>query len=59
MFNQFDRALTRRFDYIVDFDVYTKDDLKKIAVEMIDKYANDSSNYGKDSRLIIKIFDNY
>ena len=38
LFKKFDKALTRRFDFIVNFDRYTKDDLVELALSIADTY---------------------
>lgn len=55
MFESFDKALTRRFDFVVDFDRYSKEDLLVIAEKMLDRYLTKVSLANRDIRLFRKI----
>ena len=55
LFAHFDKALTRRFDYVVDFNRYTNDDLLDIAEKMLDRYLDKIKLAGRDIRLFRKI----
>ena len=55
LFRHFDRALTRRFDFVVDFDRYTEDDLTGIAELMLNKYLNQVKLATRDIRLFKKV----
>lgn len=55
LFRHFDRALTRRFDFVVDFDRYTEDDLIGIAELMLNKYLNQVKLATRDIRLFKKV----
>jgi len=55
LYKYFDKALTRRFDAIIDFDRYSKQDLIEIGEIIFNQYAQKTSNIGKNSRLLTKI----
>ena len=55
LFGHFDKALTRRFDYVVDFNRYNNDDLSDIAEKMLDRYLDKVKLAGRDVRLFRKI----
>lgn len=55
LFNSFDKALTRRFDSIIDFNRYTKKDLIDIACILLDYYLEKFSFAGRNMRLFKKI----
>lgn len=55
--DNFDKALLRRFNSTIDFNRYSKKDLKEIATTMIDKEIKSSNYLGKDMRLFSKIMD--
>ena len=55
MFNEFDKALIRRFDFVVDFNRYSKEDLLQIAEKMLDKFLTKVSLAKRDVRLFRKI----
>jgi AAA+ superfamily predicted ATPase len=55
LFKYFDRALTRRFDFVVNFDCYTQDDLMAIAERMLAKYLSKVSLATHDIRLFKKL----
>ena len=57
LFNKFDRALTRRFDAIVDFDRYSRSDLLDIADEFADTYLKKFDYAKKNSKLLKKIIN--
>lgn len=57
LFEHFDKALLRRFDYIVDFNKYTKSDLMYIAEIFLDIYLGKFNFAKKNSRLFKKIID--
>ena len=40
LFEHFDKALVRRFDFVVDFNRYSEEDLLMIAEKMLDRYLN-------------------
>lgn len=55
LFDHFDRALIRRFDSIIDFNRYTKEDLIAIAEKMLDRYLDKLDLANRDIRLFRKI----
>lgn len=54
LFRHFDKAVSRRFDYIVDFDRYSDVSLVDIAERMLDRYLG-KAKLPKDVRLFRKI----
>jgi predicted AAA+ superfamily ATPase len=57
LYDHFDKALSRRFDYIVNFNRYSKEDLLKIAEELLDKYLVNFKSTNRDIRLFRKIIN--
>lgn len=55
LFKYFDRALTRRFDFIVNFDCYTQEDLLSVAERMLAKYLSKVKLATHDIRLFKKL----
>ena len=55
LFKYFDRALTRRFDFIVNFDCYTQEDLLSVAEHMLAKYLSKVKLATHDIRLFKKL----
>lgn len=55
LMDQFDRALLRRFDKIVDFNRYTNEDLIEIADTILDSLLSKFSFAQKNTRLFNKI----
>lgn len=55
LYKYFDKALTRRFDSVIDFNRYTQDDLMKIAEEFLNKFLSKFNFEKKDIRLFRKI----
>ena len=55
LFDHFDRALIRRFDSIIDFNRYTKEDLISIAEKMLNRYLDKLDLANRDIRLFRKI----
>jgi SpoVK/Ycf46/Vps4 family AAA+-type ATPase len=55
LFSHFDKALSRRFDSIIDFNRYTKDDLMVIAEEFLNKFLTKFKMANRDARLFRKI----
>lgn len=54
-----DKALLRRFDYIVNFDKYSKKELLKIAENILDYYLTIFENTSKNKELFNKILSLY
>lgn len=57
LFDNFDKALLRRFDYIVDFNRYTHEDLLAISEKLLDKFLVKFKLANKDVRLFRKIMN--
>lgn len=57
LYKEFDKALIRRFDYVVNFNDYTKEELIEIAVTILNKEINKYKNLKKDEKLEYKIFN--
>ena len=55
LFSNFDKAMTRRFDAIINFDRYSKEDLIGIAEHYFSSYARNFKTISKDTRLFRKI----
>lgn len=55
LFDNFDKAILRRFDYIVDFNRYNQEDLKQIAEIILDYYLTQFKEAGKNIKLFRKI----
>ena len=55
LYEHFDKALTRRFDSVIDFNRYTQDDLMEIAEEFLNKFLFKFNFEKKDIRLFRKI----
>jgi len=55
MFGRFDKALVRRFHYVVDFSRYSEKELLEIAEQMLNKYLKEASLTGRDIRLFRKV----
>lgn len=58
LFNNFDKALLRRFDSLISFDRYSKEDLIEIATVLLSLNLKMNVNYKKDIRLFKKILMN-
>lgn len=57
LYDYFDKALLRRFDSIIDFNRYTKEDLLAISEKMLDRYLNKIKLVSRDIRLFRKIMN--
>lgn len=55
LFKHFDKALTRRFDCVIEFDRYAKEDVLAIAEKMLDEYLTRFKLANRDVRLFRKI----
>lgn len=55
LFDYFDKALVRRFDSVIDFNRYTKEDLLQISEKMLDRYLDKMQLANRDIRLFRKI----
>lgn len=59
LYEKFDKAMLRRFDYIVNFNKYTKEELIEIANAILSNEISKYSSLKKDSKLSSKIFELY
>ena len=57
LFEHFDKALIRRFDLVIDFNRYTKEDLLLIAERLLDRYLDKFKLANRDIRLFRKIMN--
>ena len=55
LYEHFDKAILRRFDYIIDFNKYTTDDLLEIAEKIMELYLAKFKIANRDVRLFRKI----
>lgn len=55
LYNHFDKALSRRFDSIIDFNRYSDEDLMDIAEKLLDRYLDKMKLGNRDIRLFRKI----
>ena len=55
LFKNFDKALARRFDAIINFNRYSKDDLIEIAEHFLSSYIKNFKGISKNTRLFRKI----
>lgn len=58
LFKSFDKALIRRFDSVISFDRYTREDLIEIADSMLTATIKKSANLRQDMRLFNKVLKN-
>lgn len=59
IFQKFDKALIRRFDAVINFNRYSRDDLIEIAEIILNSYLTKFDNAKKDIRLFRKIINIY
>ncbi len=57
LFSNFDKALTRRFDAIINFNRYSKEDLIEVAEYYFSSYIKNFKGISKDIRLFRKILN--
>ncbi len=57
LFAYFDKALIRRFDYIIDFNRYSKEDLLEISEKLLYVFLNKYKCNGRNVRLFRKIIN--
>lgn len=57
--NKMDRALIRRFDFVVNFDRYERKDLLEVADNLLDFYLNKYKLASRDIKLFNKIINLY
>lgn len=55
LYNAFDKALVRRFDSVIDFSQYTKEDLLEIGEIVLNDFLNKFKFAGRNMRLFRKI----
>lgn len=55
MYQKFDKALTRRFDAIINFNRYSRDDLLEISEIILNSFLSKFENAKRDIRLFRKI----
>lgn len=55
LFKNFDKALTRRFDAVINFNRYSKEDLIEIAEHYFITYIKNFKGFFKETRLLKKI----
>lgn len=58
LITNFDKAILRRFDAVVSFDRYSKDDLISVADSILTSYLKRATNSKQDIRLFNKILKN-
>ena len=58
LYKQFDKALLRRFDFVVDFNRYKKEDLIEISNSIIENELKKYSNLKPDFKTLEKIYNN-
>ena len=59
LFKHFDKALSRRFDSIVDFNRYTQEDLADIAESILNNFLAKFKIAGRNTRLFRKVITKY
>ncbi len=57
LFKNFDKALVRRFDSVIDFNRYSKEDLVDVGESILNDYLNKFRIAGKNIRLFKKILN--
>ncbi|MBQ8135514.1 MAG: AAA family ATPase [Clostridia bacterium] len=57
LFNKFDKALIRRFDAVISFNRYTKNELAEVAEHFFSMYVRNFRDVSKDTRLLRKILN--
>lgn len=55
LFNKLDKAITRRFDYTINFDRYSRKDLAEVAEKLANMYIDKFGHAAKNNRLLSKI----
>lgn len=55
LFEKLDKALIRRFDFIIDFNSYTRQDLISVGIKLLDDYLQTFKNASRNTRLFQKI----
>jgi SpoVK/Ycf46/Vps4 family AAA+-type ATPase len=57
LYEHFDKALSRRFDSVIDFNRYSQDDLILVAEEILNKFLNKFKITNRNVRMFRKIID--
>lgn len=57
LYKKFDKAILRRFDYIVDFNRYNNEDLIDIALSIVEEELKKYKNLKFDKAILTKIFN--
>lgn len=57
LFSNFDKALVRRFDAVINFSRYSKDDLMEVAEYYFSSFIKNFKSVSKDTRLFRKILN--
>lgn len=57
LYERFDKAVMRRFDYVIDFNRYERSDLMALAEKFLDRYLSKLELANRDVRLFRKILD--
>lgn len=57
LYKNFDKALTRRFDSVINFDRYNREDLVDIAESILNTLLKKFKNAGRDMKLFKKIIE--
>ncbi|MCI9151075.1 MAG: AAA family ATPase [Lachnospiraceae bacterium] len=57
LFSNFDKALTRRFDAVINFDRYSREDLVEVAEHYFTVFIKHFKGIPKDTRLLKKILN--
>jgi SpoVK/Ycf46/Vps4 family AAA+-type ATPase len=58
LYGNFDKALTRRFDSLISFNRYTRDDLIEVAEIILNALLKKFKNAGRDVKLFRKLISN-
>ena len=59
LYEHFDKALTRRFDALINFDRYTQSDLLEIGESILNRYLDKVKICKKNNRLLKKIMTSF
>lgn len=57
LYQSFDKAIIRRFDKVINFNRYTKEDLVEASVSILTEYIGKFSNVARDLKLFKKIIN--
>lgn len=57
LYKNFDKALSRRFDAVINFNQYSKEDLIEVAETYFSSFVKSFKNISKDTRLFRKILN--